>query len=289
MLSQYEKRNYGGNKKIWAGTYANLHNLSHWHLDNEIIYANKGNAKVSLNGEMYYVEQGQAVFCQSGTLHYINAEKDSLIDIFLFDNFLVEDITSRYYLPHPILKEKYDLGAYFDLIRKELANKESFYENKANAIMIYLIADIFRREYTEKINKSLSKTISSYKDLLNYIEQNYEFLTFEDAATYMGLSETYFSKLFKNLCGMTFSQYLNIVRVEKAIDFISADNAYSMTEIASMCGYSSIRHFNRMFLQITGFSPRALPSNYHLDSKQFKTVTDSFNPTLDESRLITSY
>ena len=287
MLSRYEKRNYVGNEKIWVGTYANLHNLSHWHIDNEIIFVKKGCAIVSLNGESRHLHEGQAVFCQSGTLHYINADQDSLLDIFLFDNFLVEDMTSRYALADPLLKENYGLENYFNLIKDEIANKDSFYESKTNAIIIYLLSDIFRRERTEKLNKSEGKTIAGYKDLLNHIDQNYENMSFTDAATYMGLSETYFSKLFKNLCGMTFSQYLNVVRVEKAVELLTSETPYSITEIASICGYSSIRHFNRSFLQITGYSPSALPADYRLDLKQFKTVTESFNPTLDESQLLT--
>lgn len=287
MLSRHERRNYVGNEKIWVGTYANLHNLSHWHIDNEIIFVTKGSAEVSLNGETRHLEQGQAVFCQSGTLHYINGEKDSLIDIFLFDNFLVEDITSHYVLADPVLKEDHNLSFFFNSIKTELAKKESFYESQTNALIIYLVSNIFRRERTEKLNKSEGKTIAGYKDLLNHIDQSYEFLTFEDAAKYMGLSATYFSKLFKSLCGMTFSQYLNVVRIEKAIELLSSETYYSMTEIASACGYSSIRHFNRSFLQITGYSPSMLPASYQPDFKQFKTVTDSFNPTLDESKLIT--
>lgn len=287
MLSRHEKRNYVGNEKIWVGTYENLHNLSHWHMDNEIIFVKKGNANVSVNGEMLYIKQGEAVFCQSGTLHYINGEKDSHIDIFLFDNMLAESITSQYCLVNPVLQQNYGFSYFFDLIKNELANKSAFYENITNSIIIYLVADIFRREQTQKINKSEGKTIASYKELLNYIDKSYEYLTFQDAAEYMGLSETYFSKLFKNLCGMTFSQYLNVVRIEKAVELLSSETSYSITEIASICGYSSIRHFNRSFLQITGYAPTSLPFDYQLDFKQFKTVTDSFNPTLDESKLIT--
>lgn len=286
MLSKHEKRCYVGNEQIWVGTYANLHNLSHWHLDNEIIYIKKGGAHISINGEIRFVGQGQAVFCQSGSLHYISGEKDSLIDIFLFDNILVENITSLYVLADPILKCEYDLNSYFDFIQGELLNRKQFYESKTNAAIIYLTADIFCREQTEHSSKNEGKTLSGYKELLNHIDKNYEFITFKDAADYMGLSETYFSKLFKNLCGMTFSQYMNFVRIEKAIELLSSTNIYSITEIASMCGYSTIRHFNRSFLEITGYSPSSLPTDYQLDYKQFKT-TDSFNPTLDESKLIT--
>lgn len=287
MLSRHEKRNYDGKEKVWVGRYENLHNLSHWHMDNEIICVTKGKAHISINGETRLLEQGDAAFCQSGTLHYINGDKDSLIDIFLFDNSLVEDITSQNALTNPILKRDYYLNDYFVSIKNELANREKFYESRTNALMIYLLSDIFRCESTEKIKKSEAKIISGYKELLNYIDLNYEYLTFKDASKYMGLSETYFSRLFKNLCGMTFSQYLNVVRIEKAVEFLNSETPYSITEIASKCGYSSIRHFNRSFLQITGYSPSTLPNNYQLDFKQFKTVTESFNPTLKESKLIT--
>lgn len=185
MLSRHEKRNYVGNEKIWVGTYENLHNLSHWHMDNEIIFVKRGNAKISVNGEIRLVDQGQAVFCQSGTLHYINGEKDSLIDIFLFDNYLVEDITSRYVLSNPVLQENYYFNFYFDLIKNELAKRDCFYESRTNALIIYLTSEIFRRERTEKLNKSEGKTISGYKELLNYIDKSYEYLTFKDAAEYM--------------------------------------------------------------------------------------------------------
>lgn len=121
MLSRHEKRYYSGNEKIWVGTYENLHNLSHWHLDNEIIFVKKGSAKVSLNGETRLVAEGHAVFCQSGTLHYISGEKDSLLDIFLFDNSLVEDITSRFSLANPWLSQSYNLPFLFQPYQRRAA------------------------------------------------------------------------------------------------------------------------------------------------------------------------
>lgn len=286
MLSQLEHRNYNGNEKIWVGTYHNLHNISHWHTDNEIIFVIEGGADVYLNGEIYHIGEEQAIFCQSGTIHYINSDKDSVIDIFLFDNSLGNEVTSRYKLVDPVLKTKFDLKKYFNLIRTELTNREQFYEIKTNSIITYLIADIFCREQCAVIEKNAQHTVSNLMGLLNYIDKSYEYLTFSEAASYVGLSEPYFSKLFKHIYGMTFSEYLNVVRIEKAIELLTSDATMPITKVASECGYSSIRHFNRMFLQITGYSPTALPADYHLDVKQFKTETESFNPTLKESRLL---
>ncbi|MDD3122353.1 MAG: AraC family transcriptional regulator [Candidatus Izemoplasmatales bacterium] len=285
MLVQYEKRNYSGKEKIWVGAYANLHNLSHWHIDNEIIYAHIGSAIVSINGELYSLEQGESIFCQSGSLHYIKGSENSLLYIFLFDNKPTEEITSAFCLKSPLLQHHYDLDKYFELIKDELKKQSMFYELRTNSLIMYLVSDIFRHEeVVQSVVKN--KTILNYKDLLNRIDEAFEYITFSDAANFMGLSDTYFSKLFKNICGMTFSQYLNIVRIEKAIGFLNSEERIPISEIAVKCGYYSIRHFNRMFLQETGYSPKQLPAQFRLDVKPIKTVKDAFDPTLEESRLV---
>mgnify|MGYP004705387723 CR=1 FL=1 len=37
MLANFEKRAYNGTERVWTGRYRNLHNLPHWHLENELI------------------------------------------------------------------------------------------------------------------------------------------------------------------------------------------------------------------------------------------------------------
>ena len=86
---------------------------------------------------------------------------------------------------------------------------------------------------------------------------------------------------------MTFSQYLNIIRLEKAIDLLNHNTErLSVTDIASLCGFDTIRHFNRVFRELTGFSPRELPENYVLTSQSVKSMVKNFNPTLPSSRLL---
>jgi xylan 1,4-beta-xylosidase len=156
---------------------------------------------------------------------------------------------------------------------------------KTTSLITNLVIDIFRQEEIVP-NNTKDKTISNYKNLLNQIDESFEYITFSEAADFMGLSDTYFSMLFKKICGMTFSQYLNVVRIEKAIGLINGEEKIPISEIAVKCGYSSIRHFNRMFLQETGYSPKQLPIHYRLDVKPIKTVKDAFDPTLEESRLV---
>ena len=92
----------------------------------------------------------------------------------------------------------------------------------------------------------------SLKNLLYDIDENVENYSFEKAVSYMHMSDAYFSRFFKKISGMTFSQYLNHIRVNKAIDLIRSGEQ-SMTEISRLCGFDTIRNFNRVFRQITGY------------------------------------
>lgn len=42
MLANFEKRAYNGTERVWTGRYRNLHNLPHWHLENELICVEQG-------------------------------------------------------------------------------------------------------------------------------------------------------------------------------------------------------------------------------------------------------
>ena len=59
-----------------------------------------------------------------------------------------------------------------------------------------------------------------YQRLLNEIDKNYQEINFSLAAKYMGYSEAYFSRVFFALSGITFTEYLNTVRIEKAVELI---------------------------------------------------------------------
>ena len=53
MLAKFEKRAYAGNEHVWVGKYRNLHNISHWHMEHELIACREGSAQVMLDDTMY--------------------------------------------------------------------------------------------------------------------------------------------------------------------------------------------------------------------------------------------
>ena len=102
----------------------------------------------------------------------------------------------------------------------------------------------------------------------------------------MIMNPAYFSRLFHKLTGITFSQYLNYVKVKNAVNLLKTEINSSVTEISARCGFATIRNFNRIFKEYTGYTPSNLPKNYVMkDSFADKDAPDG-NPTIAGSELI---
>lgn len=289
MLANFEKRENTDKSSVWAGSYQNLHNLPHWHLECELIYVQTGEVTVSHNNTAYHLQKEDCIFINSGEIHYIKGSEDSITDILMFDTALLGNISPKHFqLLYPRLRHHYPVMEYFHAIRDELKKKKEFYDVKVSCLMTDFIIDIFRHEpLCEQKQLKDSSSIENYKNLLSEIEEKCSYITFEDACDFMGLSKPYFSRFFKNLSGMTFSQYLNIIRLEKAIQLLNHNTEnLSITQIASSCGFDTIRHFNRVFKDFTGLSPRQLPENYVLSSHSIRSMKKNFNPTLPCSVLV---
>jgi AraC-like DNA-binding protein/ligand-binding sensor protein len=76
----------------------------------------------------------------------------------------------------------------------------------------------------------------------------------DEIAKAMHVSTFYFCKMFKKATGMTFTDYLGRVRVEKAKNLLLNPHL-RVSEIAYAVGFQSLTHFNRVFRELTGDSP----------------------------------
>jgi AraC-like DNA-binding protein/ligand-binding sensor protein len=79
-------------------------------------------------------------------------------------------------------------------------------------------------------------------------------INLDEIANAMHVSTFYFCKMFKKATGITFTDYLGRVRVEKAKNLLLNPHL-RVSEIAYAVGFQSLTHFNRVFRDITGKSP----------------------------------
>jgi AraC-like DNA-binding protein len=69
-----------------------------------------------------------------------------------------------------------------------------------------------------------------------------------------GVSEVYFRKIFQDQFGVTPKEYLIRMRIEYAKSLLLSEQ-FTVSEIATLCGYSEPCHFSREFSKRVGVSP----------------------------------
>ena len=79
-------------------------------------------------------------------------------------------------------------------------------------------------------------------------------INLDEIAKVMHVSTFYFCKMFKKATGITFTDYLGRVRVEKAKNLLLNPHL-RISEIAYAVGFQSLTHFNRVFRDLVGESP----------------------------------
>ncbi|MPM77091.1 HTH-type transcriptional activator RhaR [bioreactor metagenome] len=282
-MAKQERRYFDKGAKVWIHCYENLKNVAHWHFENELVVCQTGTAKLMIDGYFYGIEKGECAFFRAESVHSISAAPGSRLAVAQFDNIL----SPVSCLKKPVFKDQYDaVPRMFELYR-ESQKKAPFYIEKMNATITSLLVDIFRGEEHSAGHYHLQPLIARYKQLLEKMEEHCDEFNFCDAAPFMNMSKAYFSRYFKQMTGLTFSQYSNVLRIDRAVNLLSQNPDITMTNLMAECGFNTLRNFNRVFKNITGFSPTQLPAGFSLNCRTLLNEKSTFDPTLASSIVLT--
>ena len=81
-------------------------------------------------------------------------------------------------------------------------------------------------------------------------------ITLAQVVEHVRVSRFYFCKLFKKATGMTLTEYVGRVRVEKA-KMLLVDPSLRVSEVVYAAGFGSIPNFNSVFKRHVGMAPSA--------------------------------
>lgn len=286
MIAKREIWNYPETGKVWVGKYRNSHNLLHWHSDCELLYVEKGGIDIFCDKRRHTLAVGEGLFVASGQMHSMRARtQDTILIVIIFDNEIIRPYFGGITLSSPRLEGRYPIAETYMRIRNCLSGKSPFFGAEAAREILGLLLEIYRNERLSQHTET--KSAQSLRMLLEHINEKYEYFTFQDAVSFMAMSPAYFSRYFHEATGSSFSQYLNYVKTDHAIGFLR-ESELSVTEIALKCGFGTIRNFNRVFKNLTGYPPKKLPRDYVLDDRLSYPSDTSFNPTLFDCELIES-
>lgn len=245
----------------------------HYHEYIEYLYTLDADMNVWINGVPYHMGSDDLIIINSGELHNISFNRNchyicvkfSPRILYFDDNSLLE---FKYVIPflsdktpqklfHKKDFETIDIHALSCEILDEWNTQGPAYELLIRANILKIFTGIFR--YWDRQNAFHSESIMTepIRNALIYIAENFETATVKDVSAFCGLSYNHFSASFKKIVGRSFSDYINLMRINEAEKLlISTDK--SITDIAFSCGFSSTSHFISRFRSQKGITPGQL-------------------------------
>jgi len=167
----------------------------------------------------------------------------------------------------------------FSRVRRQLAEwgsqidlqqlKEAYFHSKVLSQSQYDgavgLLEIFAKHLSLVANQIALREAEAESPLVRraraYIAGHHEDpVSLQEVAQAMHVSTFYFCKMFKKATGLTFTDYLGRVRIEKAKTLLLNPHL-RVSEIAYTVGFQSLTHFNRVFRQLTGQSPSVFRTN----------------------------
>lgn len=100
------------------------------------------------------------------------------------------------------------------------------------------------------------------EDILNYTHDNFDKdISLASISKVFYINPVYLGQQFINGVGMKFSEYLNIYRINKAVELLTADDCM-VYEICKAIGYNDLNYFYRVFKKTTGQTPAEYRKNH---------------------------
>ena len=268
MKAFHEVRNYKSDFMVWHNSYRDISFLAHWHREIELIFIRSGSVKIHVTSFTINAKEGDLIVCDSGDIHYSDTRSEgSCLDFVLFDTSIISTHYQYNYFENPHIKKEelavWGLTSEFtrllNLLDEELSSRDNFYQDVVESELRGFWFRLLRNMPTQSAqtlmqNRRLSM-LSDFQNLLSFMEDHYEDnITLEDAAEMMNFSPSHFSKMFKQLIGINFVKYLNIIRISQSAErLMTTDN--KITDISFICGFNNVRTFNRVFKEVTGHTP----------------------------------
>lgn len=257
----------------------------HRHEFVQIIYMSKGKLKHVLNNNVFEVFKGDIFVIPPYVPHYFIKDTDEKFELIEFE-FAPEFINEKFSVDYrdnsfmdfaylePFLvvenevKPRLNLTGSLQLevenmlseIIREYETRNCDFQLLIKALLQKLLI-LIGREFRKNMEGSESQSLferhrDALFDAIDFINKNFaNEITLDDAARVAMLSQSYFRYLFKLMTQKTFTEYVNDMRISKAIDMLKSKHDMKVVDICYEAGFNNVNHFNRIFRQSTGVTP----------------------------------
>ena len=231
----------------------------HCHNHFEIYFITKGNCCYFIENKVYHLIPGDIILIPEGIMH--NTEYQNTIYtrklISCSEYFIPECIKSLlptllYLYRNPEIIESVE--QIFSKVEEEYANKDSLSEDifKCYTHMLFFLLVRHPNQYIPQQEEK-----HYIDDAIHYLQNNYtQQISLQDVSGRYFVSPEHFSRVFKQKTGFNVSEYLNVLRLQKAENLLKQLTAAPITEIAEDCGFNDSNYFCVKFKKLYGMPPK---------------------------------
>lgn len=249
----------------------------HWHDEMELIYVQEGTGTATVQTQKYTLQTGDIAVIPPQLVHSIEQSGGMDMEYFnilfqfsLLDGGVHDSCYQKYF--KPLYEHTRTLAPYLpaeDPLNRRLLpyvsdliqNRKQTFEGYELMVKSNLLAIMYHLSQSSTavsaVERSLQSTYEKLKTLLSYVQANFDQpISVPRAAALCGFSESHFMKLFKELTGRTFTQYLIDFRLEEAAARL-AEGTHTVIEVSEAVGFHNHSYFTRSFTAKYGISPLA--------------------------------
>ena len=242
-LANYRYNAFFYTDKIWE---------SHFHRNFELIYVDKGAVHCTVGTRPYRLTKGDFGLCMPYDVHRYQPEEDTRYWVLVFSEDHIR------YLSKQLSGKTGDSFCFRCKPAVERFVREQLINNNAlTTLTLKGCLYILFEEYLGSVRlvERSVKEVQLADRIADYVRRNHtRSLTLFDLAAELGYDYNYMSRCFRRIFDMSFSDFVNIYRLETATALLEESDD-GMTDIAFKSGFQSVRTFNDVFRKNTGMTP----------------------------------
>lgn len=189
----------------------------------------------------------------AGNLEQINNVMDIIFNKFLYEGYCEDVIKVNYSNIYSATVNK--LALVNSDTQQQLSVSQKILMEICNKSSLQELNEYIKSIFTQ-ISKELDKKRPEdpFKKILDYIGRNYSHdLKLETIANLFNYNSDYLGKKIRQNTGKHFNTYLDMIRVEKAIQFLK--EGYKVCQVAQKTGFKDMNYFYKKFKFYVGVSP----------------------------------
>lgn len=239
----------------------------HLHDDIEIMYISRGEGYGFCDDVKYTLKKGDYFLVFPNQIHcYTDFPPES--------ECILLTVNPSYFTSYAdIFDEKSPLSARYtsnendqNLINIFKIIFEEHLKNSPKNTVISIISAFLRMLLDRYSFSDINTQNSCALKIINYCKKHYkEELTIDIISKELHISRSHISHTFNDRLKISFPTYINSLRLIESIKLLDKKD-FSITEIAQLSGFQTIRSFNRIFKNHFGFSPKEYLKNQNFKS-----------------------